>query len=235
MKRFLSVLVGLFLSLTSVAQVITPIDWTGNHLNPYEQTVLLDSTWSGLASVKAYTEPGGRLISSLLQPVVTRTGNALFIRFAATANMSNRTYVTITTGTIVRRAGYLNLGYVSGVTAPGGIDAGGVNLGIINTDMVQGLNLILAKKVDVQSQTARDAGQDKQIQDNAAAFASDRDLLNTALGKKMEAVFSTSAGATTAAQIGPAKLIIEVLAGSMTVYIYAPTASPALQKILTYN
>ncbi|MEZ0485448.1 hypothetical protein [Fibrella aquatica] len=57
----------------------------------------------------------------------------------------------------------------------------------------------------------------------------------TALGGKLSLTETTTTAETTAAATGPAKLIIQTISGTTTVYIYSPTASPTLLKILTYN
>ncbi|QMW06350.1 hypothetical protein [Spirosoma foliorum] len=47
---------------------------------------------------------------------------------------------------------------------------------------------------------------------------------------------TTSHAATVATATGPAaKLIIETVSGVMTLYIYSPTASPTLQRFLTFS
>jgi hypothetical protein len=248
------------LSLTATAQINPNIplrlNWVGYAGNPIDKSIPLlrsDSSATIVVEARAGKVPGQYKLA--IQPVIlNRTLDTLYVRIPA-SNLLPATgaWVEVKVGGIIRFAGALVVSKdptisntpvaVSYVLIPGTAGAPGAPA---STSALTALNNAVAGlqagKLDnttysafLSAQATIDANQNTNTT-NALNVAQGAAAGVTALqSAKLDAALSTSPTQTLAAQSGSAKLIIEIVSGILTLYLYAPTASPALTKIFTYN
>ncbi|RYC70848.1 hypothetical protein [Spirosoma sordidisoli] len=133
----------LLLSLPALAQ--ENFSWSGIAGTIIEKNVTINDAWTGTPTAQAYYRPGGSLIPTSQQPVVTKIADKLYVRFNATKSMAERTYIVISTGATVRYTGYLTL--TIGTIPP--TTGGGTGTGTVTVAGVQGLSGALNERVAV--------------------------------------------------------------------------------------
>ncbi|GAB3955792.1 hypothetical protein GCM10028805_43980 [Spirosoma harenae] len=142
----------LFSQLTVWAQLPKPFNWPAYPGNPSTKVFVLDSTWSGTATVSLYSSPGGRPLASSLVPTVSKSGLAVTATFSGTTTQAlfkegNATaYVEVAIGGIVRFGGQMSIGFASTLTSAGGLISPGSQL--LTIPMIQSLTGVLASKAD---------------------------------------------------------------------------------------
>lgn len=265
MKKSLILLVGLLVSLASIGQSIIRLpDQIVYPGNPFVLNINLSRLDSAATSsaVLRYDLNGG-VVEQPNQPTVTRYGRLLTISWTSIKTkalpINQRLWLEVKAGSVVKQGIFLFIGRLPPQTTTPGSSTYTAPSYEFPFSLIKDLPAYLTKtaidgKVNtttyqayVDANDAKNTAQDNLIASKLSAQTLDpvptvgsanpaaSGGIFSALAGKMDFVFSVSSTQTILAQAGNPKLIFEVIGGVLTVYIYAPTASPTLQKFLIFN